>query len=143
GYWPFAPKIGYRHDVVEGHKGKVLVPEEPAASIIKQGLEGFASGLFESQAELKRYFEKSTLFPRDAHGLMRFQAVTDVLTCPLYAGYVEAPKCGVSLRKGHHQALITLDTFDCIQRRLKAAKKAPTRADINADFPLRGAVACA
>ncbi len=29
GYWPFQPPIGYKHQKVKGHKGKVLVLDEP------------------------------------------------------------------------------------------------------------------
>lgn len=46
-------------------------------------------------------------------------------------------------RKGHHQGLISLDTFERIEERLGTKAKAPKRADINADFPLRGFVCCA
>lgn len=57
---------------------------------------------------------------------------------PVYARYVEAPDWGVSLRKGHHQALISLETFQKIQERLKGHPKAPARKNLNLDFPLRG-----
>ena len=38
--------------------GKILVPEEPDASIIKECLERFADGRFESQMEIKQYLEQ-------------------------------------------------------------------------------------
>lgn len=42
GYWPFACPIGYRHGRMPGHNGKVLVRDEPAASILQEALEGYA-----------------------------------------------------------------------------------------------------
>ena len=58
------------------------------------------------------------------------------------AGYVEAPNWDVSLRKGHHEGLIDLVTFEKMQSRLQEGAKAPARKDINAEFPLRGFVSC-
>src|SRR5690606_37107758 len=54
GYWPFHAPIGYRHEKSEG-QGKVLVPHEPKASIVREALEGFATARFASQIEVKRY----------------------------------------------------------------------------------------
>ena len=142
GYWPFISCIGFKH-VHSNGQGKILVRDEPVASIIQEGLEGYASGRFQLQAEVKRFFESHPSFPKDRYGQVRNQQVTDILTRPLYAGYVEAPRWGVSLRKGHHDGLISFETFERIQARLKEGAKAPARADINADFPLRGSVSCA
>ncbi|WP_312886075.1 recombinase zinc beta ribbon domain-containing protein [Methylorubrum rhodinum] len=93
---------------------------------------------------MKRFLESHPEFPKDkASGEVHPQRVTDILTRPIYAGYVEAPRWNVSRRKGHHEALISLETFERIQRRLTEAAKAPYRKDLNADFALRGFVACA
>ena len=142
GYWPFISCIGFKYEKVAG-RGKMLVRDEPLASIIAEGLEGYASGRFQIQAEVKRFFESHPSFPRDAGGFVRNQKVTDILTQPLYAGYVEHPDWGVSLRKGQHEGLVNFETFERIQARLKESAKAPARADIDEAFPLRGLVACA
>ena len=142
GYWSFPVCIGYRYERKPG-EGKVLVRDEPLASIIQEGMEGYASGRFQSQAEVKRFFEAHLEFPKDRHGAVANQRVTDILTRVLYAGYIEAPDWDVPLREGRHEGLISFGTFERIQQRLKGAAYAPARADINADFPLRGAVACA
>ncbi len=55
---------------------------------------------------------------------------------------VEAPKWGVSLREGKHEPLISFETFQKIQHRLNSTAKVPARKNLNADFPLRGAVQC-
>ncbi len=142
GYWPFISCMGLKHVHSPG-RGKVLVRDEPLASIIQEAMEGFASGRFDTQAEVKRYLESCPAFPKNRAGMVRGSLVTEILTKPLYAGYVEAPDWGVSLRKGQHEGLVSFETFERIQKRLKDGARAPARTDLNADFPLRGAITCA
>ncbi|OYX96614.1 MAG: hypothetical protein B7Y31_02230 [Novosphingobium sp. 16-62-11] len=141
GYWVFQAPWGYRFEKASGG-GKHLVRDEPIASIIQEGLEGYASGRFGSQAEVKRFFESNALFPKDRQGLVTNERVNQILTQPLYAGYIEVPRWNLSLRKGQHDGLISLEAFDLIQQRLAGKARAPSRKDINADFPMRGFIAC-
>ncbi len=141
GYYVFARPIGYRYKTVAGH-GKLLVRDEPLSSIIQEGLEGYASGRFELQAEVKRFFEAQPAFPKNRKGIVINQKVNDILTRPVYAGLVAAPNWGISVRKGHHEPLISYETFRKIQDRLAGNAKTPARKDINIDFPLRGFVLC-
>lgn len=141
GYWVFQAPLGYRYEKASGG-GKALVRVEPMASIIKEGLEGYASGRFGSQAEVKRFFESNPLFPKDRRGLVSNERVNQILTQPLYAGYLEVPRWNLALCEARHERLISLETFDLIQDRLAGKARAPSRKDINADFPLRGFVAC-
>jgi len=142
GYWVFSPPLGYKYATDRGH-GKILVRDEPAASILAEALEGYASGHLQSQAEVKRFLESKPGFPKDLPtGEIRWQRVQRLLSHLTYAGYVEAPKWGVSPRKGHHEPIISLETFERIQERMNTKAKAPARKDINADFPLRGFVLC-
>ena len=143
GFWPFHAPIGYKHVSVKGCGGKALVPDEPVASIIREGLEGYASGRFDSQAEVKRFFERQPDFPKDLpNGEIRNQRINDILKRVIYAGYIEVPNWDIPLRKARHEGLITLETHEKIQDRLAGNKKAPARKDINADFALRGFVLC-
>ena len=141
GYWPFACPVGYRYQKVFGH-GKMLVRNEPLASILQEALEGYASGRFQIQAEVKRFLESFPEFPRDKYGVVRNQNVTDILTRSVYAGYIEVPKWGITMRQGHHEPLISYETFLKIQDRLNGKARVPTRKDLSEDFPLRGAVVC-
>lgn len=50
-------------------------------------------------------------------------------------------KC-IPLRKGKHEGLVSLETFQRAQDRIHGKAKVPARADIKADFPLRGFVLC-
>ncbi|MDF0596324.1 recombinase family protein [Psychromarinibacter halotolerans] len=142
GYWVFQAPIGYRYERVSG-QGKVLVRDEPNASALQEALEGYASGRFETQVEVKRFLERQPSFPKDLPGgEIRNQRIYDMLTRVIYAGYIEAPNWNVSLRKAQHEGLISFETFEKIQARLKGTAKAPARKDINEDFPLRGFVLC-
>lgn len=142
GYWVFQRPQGYRYEKRAGH-GKVLVRDEPIASIIAEALEGYASGRFDTQAEVKRFLESRPEYPKDfADGTIRFQRVAELLNRVIYAGYMEVPNWDISLRKAQHEGLISLEAFQQIQRRLKGGSKVPARTDINADFPLRGFVLC-
>lgn len=142
GYWVFQAPIGYRYERVSGH-GKLLVRDEPIASILQDALEGYASGRFETQVEVKRFLESQPAFPKDLpNGEIRNQRVADLLNRPVYAGYIESANWGVSLRQGKHEGLVSFQTYEAIQARLKGTAKAPARKDINADFPLRGFVLC-
>ena len=138
GFWLFQAPIGYKHVSVRGCSGKLLVPNEPLASIIREGLEGYAAGRFDSQAEVKRFFERQPEFPKHLpNGEIRNQRINDILKRVIYAGYVEVPNWDIPLRKAQHDGLITLKTHQTIQDRLAGKKKAPAHADINGDFALR------
>ena len=82
-------------------------------------------------------------YPKNlANGEIHNQRVADLLTQPLYAGYVMAPNWDIALHKGQHQGLITLETYEKIQTRLREGAKAPVHKNISQDFPLRGFVLC-
>ena len=74
--------------------------------------------------------------------LIRAQRVFDLLSRVTYAGYIEVPGWNVSLRPGKHKGLISFETFQRMQERLNGDAKAPARADIAEDFPLRGFILC-
>ena len=142
GYWVFKAPVGYKYEKRSG-KGKLLVRDEPLASIVQEALEGYASGRFDIQAEVMRFLQDKPEYPKDRNGIVRNERIIELLNRPVYAGYVEAPNWGVSRRMGQHDGLITPETFRKIQERLNGNAKAPARADYNADFPLRGFVVCA
>ncbi len=142
GYWVFGAPRGFAYLHKPG-QGKILVRDEPLASVITEALEGFASGRFGSQVEVKRFLERQPDYPKDLpNGEIRNQRVAELLTQPLYAGYLELPRWGVTFRKAQHEGLIALATFEKIQELLRIGAKAPARKDIRSDFPLRGLVVC-
>ena len=144
GYWVFRAPVGYQYVNASSGGGKVLVPDEVLAPVVRQALEGYATGHFASQAEVQRFLERNPHFPKDKKdGTLRPMTVNRLLKKVVYAGYVEAPKWGVSVRNGHHEGLIDFETYQQIQEVLEGKKRRPAaRADFNEDFPLRGFVAC-
>jgi site-specific DNA recombinase len=142
GYWPFQAPVGMKHVRASG-RGMLLTRDEPVASVVQEALEGFATSRFETQAEVMRFLQDHPLFPKDSRGIVRHQRVVIMLRSTVYAGYVEAKKWGVSLRPGQHKGLISFETWQRIQDRMNGKSYAPRRRNLNADFPLRGHVACA
>jgi len=141
GYWTrFAPR-GYKYTDGEGG-GRVLVRDEPLASIIAEGLEGYASGRFQLKAELKRFWERFPEFPKNSKGGVTNQEVNRILNRIIYAGYIESEVMDISLRPAKHEPLISLETYEKIQRRMQEGAYVPARKNLDAEFPLRGFVAC-
>ncbi|MCK4944890.1 MAG: recombinase family protein, partial [Alphaproteobacteria bacterium] len=142
GFWTFRAPVGYKY-VQSKYGGKNLVKDEPLAGIVKEALEGFASGRFVTQTEMKRFLEANPHYPKDMpNGEIRAQTIIRLMSKVLYAGYVEAPSFNVSRRKGKHEGLISLETFEKIQTRRNENAYVPARKDIHKDFILRGAVVC-
>ncbi|MEP0174152.1 MAG: recombinase family protein [Paraglaciecola sp.] len=134
------PSVGYRYERSHEH-GKLLVRDEPMATIVKTVLDGFACGRFESQTDVKRYLDKQDAFPKGKNGVY-LQQVNKILTNILYAGYLHFPHRDINMVPAKHEALIEYDTYLAIQARLKGEAKAPARTEIATEFPLRGFVAC-
>lgn len=103
---------------------------------------GYASGRFQQQQEVARFLATHPQFPHDRNGEVHPSRVKELLTRPIYAGYIEAPSWNILLRKGLHEPIISYETFMKIQDRLNGVTRAPQRKDLSADFPLRGAVMC-
>lgn len=141
GYYVFAPVVGYRYESVDGH-GKMLVPDEPNAGLIREALEGFACGRFQSPAEVQRFLNNAPTMPKGKHGEVRLPLVIKILGRSLYAGYITVEKWGLYLHPAKHEPLVSFSTWKKIQDRLNERAIAPERKDLNADFPLRGFVTC-
>ncbi len=144
GYWPFSAPPGYKftEKKVPGH-GKVLIRDEPMASILQEALQGFAHGRFQTQGEVKAFLESQPNFTGNKkNGVVRYEDVIRILSRPHYAGYLEFPEWDVSLRRAYHEPLISLEEYQKIQDRISGQAKIPARKDIKADFPLRGFVTC-
>lgn len=141
GYWCGAPVPGLKYAKLPEH-GKILVHDEPVASIIKEIMEGFASGRFDTQSEIKRFLETQEAFPKDKNGLVHAQRVHDILTRPLYAGYISWPTWNIILHPAKHKPIVSFETFKAVQDKLQAHAKKPQQSFISHEFPLRGYVTC-
>ncbi len=139
GYWCFP-------DVPEGYKftkdpvhGKLPILVLEKASIVKEALEGFATGRFIEQEDVRRFLqEKNILNGKPVY----LEYVKRMLTRVFYAGYVEYAPWEVARRQSKHEPLIDLVTFEKIQTKLRSKTTTHTKKVINEDFPLRGFVLC-
>ena len=142
GYWVFHAPMGLKYQKTPGH-GKLLVRDEPIASILQEAFEGFAYGRFQTQAEVKRYLEEQPDMPKCLpDGSIRLWRVTQILTNALYAGYIEVPRWKVARRDGLHEGIVSPLIFNKAQAAMDRTANAPKRPDLNEDFPLRGFVVC-
>ena len=141
GYWVHQCPIGYKFEAIKG-RGKMLVPNPPFDQNIRDAFEGYACGRFETQAEIKRWFESLPEFPRNNKGKISQQRVTDILTQPIYTGFICSENYGLNWLEGQHEAIISLETFQKVQERREGIAKAPKRKNIGEAFALRGMVVC-
>lgn len=141
GYCVFNAPLGYKFDTQSGH-GKILVRNEPVASIIADAFERYATGRLQTQTEVKRFLETQHNFPKSRGGTVHQSRVFELLTRPIYAGYLTHEAWGLHLIPAKHEPLISYETYQAVQSRLKETAYAPARRDLNEDFPLRGFVTC-
>lgn len=142
GYWLTKAPIGYRIERVPGH-GKMLVRDEPLASIIADAMEGFASGRLQTLSEVKRFLESQPAYPRNRNNEVHIERVAEMFDRCVYAGHITHEDWGLRLIPGKHEPLISLATWQTIQDRRYGVAKVPARKDVSDEFPLRGFVCCA
>lgn len=135
GYWSFNPPPGYIH-VKDSTHGKLLVPTDKAL-IVKEAFEGFASGRFKGQEDVRKFLQDRKFYGSRPIWL---ETVKRLLTRVIYAGYIEYPGWEIKRRKGHHEAIISLEIYERVQERL--GNRMFKRVVENEDFPLRGLVYC-
>lgn len=141
GYWAFGSKRGYCMKKTSEH-GKILVPKEPDASVLREALEGFATGRFQTKVDACRFLVEKK-FWKEQRPERYIDKFTAILTDSLYAGYIEYPVWEVSRRKGHHEGIISLEIFTANQQRLQQGNRGKRiRIDVSEDFPLRNLLVC-
>lgn len=141
GYWMGYPVVGYRFEKIEGH-GKMLVRNEPLASIVAEAYEGFASGRFETLTEVKHFLESNPTYPKARNGTVHISRVSELMSRVIYTGHFHMAQESRYFIPGKHEALVSLETWKRVQDRLTQRAKAPSRKDVRDDFPLRGFVTC-
>ena len=128
GYWPFGAKKGYTM-IKDPQHGKLCVPNKEA-EIIKEGFELFANGTIVRKIDLCQFMVDKG-FWKNQYACAYINKVTEILSNPFYVGDIEYPAWEVSRRKGHHQGIISEETFNLIQKRIARNGLARTiRADI-------------
>ncbi|MFC3051788.1 recombinase family protein [Kordiimonas pumila] len=102
GYWCFAPVLGYTYANVPGH-GKMIVRDEPNASIVAEALEGYACGRFQNANEVRRFLGTFPSIQKGKYGDVPLNTVVDMLDRVLYTGHISVPKWNIHLHPGKHE----------------------------------------
>lgn len=140
GYWCFFPPPGMTNGKSPS-LGRILVPNQPFASIYKQAIEKYCDYELNTLDEVQSFISHQY----SIHNIRRkisLHGVTNILTNPLYAGYLAYKPWNIPLKKAVHQGFITYKTYQIVQAKLSEKAKPRIRKDINEEFPLRGFVLC-
>ena len=140
GYWTFSevpPGYLYKNDPLHGKFA--FIDTVKKGPIVKEALEGFASGRFINQEDVRRFLQEKDIQNGKP---IYLDYVKRMLTRVFYAGYVEYTEWEVDRRKAKHEALISLATYEAIQDKLNGKKTTHIKNYINEDFPLRNFVHC-
>ena len=141
GYWPFRHRKGY-NIVKDPRHGKIAVPDNKEAPLLKAALEGFASGIFVRRIDACKFLSKKGFWPNRSPEKY-IDKFVGFARDPFFAGYVEYPQWEVRRCVGKHQAIISMETFEKNAKRLNAEIAGKRiRVDISRDFPLRGLLVC-
>ncbi len=136
GYWTFPAPVGYSFKTIR-NDGRCLFPNEDA-KIIKQALERYADGRLLLKTDVLNFLIEKGF----SGGVAKISTVTRILKNVMYTGYIEYPKWKISLRRGNHKALVTMSTYQKIQRKLEQKSSGYRKTDDD-NFPLRRKFNCA
>ena len=147
--------LGYRTTDVRG----LHEPYEPVASVIKEILEGYATGRFNNYKEMERFLNAKKLPKRetrkhapDAKKTKRkyIELKGDKIKRQVlekawyYAGFIENGALGVDRVSGLHEPIISVETMEKIERRLSGKGLPVYNKERGKDeFPLRQFMTCA
>ncbi len=140
GYWCLQAPVGYEYKKDKEH-GKIIVPDPTITAILSEGLNAFAEERLASQVDVLKFFESKNFQEIIGVKKLKLDHIKTILTQFLYAGIIQYPKWGVSRRKGFQQSIISLQTYEKIQERLKRPERTSRETD-SLEFPLRRLVNC-
>ncbi len=141
GYWTFNGKKGYtsRKDAVHG---RLFWPNEES-KILAEAMILFANRTLQRKIDVCRFLVSKGFWKGNQSPEKYIDYVTHMLSDPFYCGDIQYLAWDVKRRKGHHQAIISLETFERIQKILKKENILHRiRQNISPDFPIRGLVNC-
>lgn len=142
GYWPFVAIRGYRMIKDPTAHGKIAILDDIKAQPVKYALEGFSKGTFMRKVDACKYLIESGVW-KGKYPEKYIDEFDEMLRDPFYPGLIEYLPWEVKRHPGKHDALISIETFEQNQRRLKnefSGKK--IRVDLREDFLLRGLIVC-
>lgn len=150
-YWCFKVPISYQF-TTNSRWWKEILLDNDKYKIVKLALEKFASDEIDNINDLVRFFNKKWIKVWTIKNWKVYNSnlVSRMLRNILYAWYLEFPKWNIQRVKAKHKAIISLKTFEKIQRKLNAPlsnvvkmiESNSNRSDKSEDFPLRWFLYC-
>lgn len=141
GYWSFGSKKGYKIVKDDAH-GKISVPHDTEAPLLKKALEGFSTGIFIRRVDACKFLIENG-FWKGKTPRKYTDKFTSMLRDPFYVGLIEYKPWGVERRQGRHEAIISFETLERNIKRLGGEMSGKRiRVDLSPDFPLRGLLVC-
>lgn len=117
----FTLPLGYKFEYKNNGERKV-VKDPPVAKVIQHILKSFDKGYFAIPEQVADYMNQNKYsFALCPKGYATTEDALAILENPFYAG-IKKVVSKLSLVMGKHPALITVNTYRDIQRRLKADK---------------------
>lgn len=140
GYWPFGGKKGYDMVKDPAH-GKLAIPNAQGA-ILAEGIDLFARRILVRKVDLCRFLVEKGFWKKQSPEKY-IHLISEILIEPFYAGFIEYLQWDVTRRIGKHQPIISLDTFELIQKILRRENvHKRIRQDVSEDFSLRTLLLC-
>ena len=140
GYWVYGSvPMGYKPSEIKGLKE----PIPYTSKVIKNAMEAYAAGQFKTYTALAHYLNEAEI-PDYRGVILKFdgERAKNLLGWSwFHAGFVKCDKNSIPLTKAKHKAIISFDTHELIEKRLRGQKISPYRKN-SAHFPLRGDVIC-
>ena len=151
-FWCFRIPIWYKY-IEAKNWWRIIVKDTEVAKIIKRWLEKYAEWILYTLSDLLKYYHRNWLkdvkWIRENWQIYSTSHVHRITTNILYTGYLESEKWDIPLTKAQHEAIISMDTYDIIQKRLiwmsqkeRKIEELNKRSDISDDFPLRWFLYC-
>ncbi len=145
-YWCWSVPLGYKYEKNKHWWGKVLVPEEPAFSAMKEWLKLLADWVLPTLKSLVDFLNDRWIVSKRWWKILKSfttRLMDPTLLC-LYAWHITFEKWDVHLVKWVHEAAISLDDFYKITNKYKVKwfYKDYSRSEISERLPLRQIICC-
>ncbi len=140
GYWAFGSKRGYKSHNDALH-GKISIIDHKDSQLLKTALEGFSTGIFVRKIDACKFLVEKEFWKRSPEKYVH--QFDKILRDIFYAGFIEYPDWDVKQIRGHHQPIISIETYQLTQKRLSGSTLGKSlRADVSSDLYLRGLLIC-
>lgn len=140
-------KMGYYYGSMGAVPGQIQIPHPTNSRVIAEALKLYAAGSMTSVKQVKEYLDQRKITYEE--GRYKDQVRTNSLDSVkkmlgnafFYAGFMRDPKNQHLLKKGKHQAIISVEVYEAIQERLGKRKSTYQKASAE-EYPLKGWIRC-